>query len=145
MSSEDTAANRRARAQAAKVAFNVTPNKDNRRVTTKDNNQQEGGPNDQGTPATVFTPPPNLPPAQGRKPTILQGVNMDLINGKDFKTKVFVILKEAANGDEEAKKELRKFMMSTVKDGINAMLLAISKSAKSGLGHSGFEYLSREL
>ena len=103
--------------------------------------QQASGNSDQRV--VTFDVPASPPPVPGRKPTIRQGLNMDLINGKDLKTKVFVIFKEAQGGDDQAKKELSKILTSTMQGEINGMILAMKKSARPGLGHSGFEYLSR--
>ena len=133
----------KARTTAAKERFNVAapPN-----TTTEGNDsaaaQQASGNNSQG--AVTFNVPENSPPVPGRKPTIRQGL-MDLVNGKDLKTKVFVIFKEAQGGDENAKRELSKILTSTIQGEINGMVLAMKKSAKPGLGHSAFEYLSRYL
>ena len=134
----------KARTTAAKTHFNVAapPN-----TTTEGNAsaaaQQASGNNSQR--AVTFNVPANSPPVPGRKPTIRQGLNTDLINGKDLKTKVFVIFKEAQGGDEKSKKELSKILTSTIQGEINGMVLAMKKSAKPGLGHSAFEYLSRYL
>ena len=101
--------------------------------------QGEGNSNSNVT----FSLPTNLPPTPGNKPTILHGVT-DLTEDK-YSTKLFVILNEAKNGDDESKKELSEILTNTVRGEVMGMLLAIKKSNKVALGHSQFKYNSSQL
>ena len=131
---ETRAEEEKARAAAAKARFNV-PAHTNRGAAT----QQASGNSDQG--AASFSVPADLPPTPGQRPTILHGLR-DLTE-ESFKNKIFVILKEAMNGDEDSKKELGELLMNNVRGEAMGMLLALMTSNKVALGHSAFKYASR--
>ena len=102
--------------------------------------QQASGNSDQR--AVSFSPPAILPPAPGQKPTILHGLNNT--PEEEFKTKLFDILTEAKNGDQESKKELAEILTSTVPGEVMGILLAIKRSSKPELGHSLFKYFAQK-
>ena len=107
------AAKEKQMAEAAKALLNVpAPTAATQQASGTAATQQASGTSDQR--AVTFDVPASPPPVPGRKPTIRQGLNMDLINGKDLKTKVFVIFKEAQGGDDQSKKELSKILTSTM-------------------------------
>ena len=137
---EKRAEEERAKAVTARDIFNVPAPKNHTNRGNAAATQQASGNSGQNR-AVSFNPPADLPPAPGQKPTILDGLR-DLTEER-YENQIFVILKEAMNGDEESKKELSELLMNTVRGEAMGMILALVTSNKAALGHSAFKYASR--